>query len=357
MAGKPQGSKFLRALRHRWMGTQAVASRTLGIKIIFVDWHFIKKSTHAWINGPSQWTPIHSKTIQTLVASMTSVYIMTTARWSLFLITSLLVLVSTTHAFVLPAVTRPFTTTTTTTQIAALTTSSEEIESARAAFALCFFGAVGSASLGRDAIPIVWQKFQVAKTLEGQGPTLGGPSLELPWITGYPTNAVSIADVQKVLDNVASTSKTNAQAIVQDYPLPNQPPGYLTYESFALANANQNPLAVRAVFESLAISSEILVPETAQQVIEEYRQDLLTNKDSMDETTPLQQLRQNLIQTKTLSASALFFLVSILGIADYFAIYHLYKGWFPDWPGFQNFPLQLFDAELGLAAIPQYWIS
>ena len=45
------------------------------------------------------------------------------------------------------------------------------------------------------------------------------------------------------------------------------------------------------------------------------------------------------------------------GVADYFAIYHLYRGWFPDWPGAQNFPWQLLDKDLGIMAIPKYWIG
>ena len=44
----------------------------------------------------------------------------------------------------------------------------------RTAFFLCFFGAAGSAAIGRAVIPIVWEKYWDTQALVGAGNTLGG---------------------------------------------------------------------------------------------------------------------------------------------------------------------------------------
>mmetsp|Transcript_21752 Transcript_21752/g.60457 ORF Transcript_21752/g.60457 Transcript_21752/m.60457 type:complete len:274 (-) Transcript_21752:196-1017(-) len=218
----------------------------------------------------------------------------------------------------------------------------DETETARAAFALCSFGAVGSASLGREAFPIVWNKLKLTQSLQDQGPSQGGPVLELPWYTGYPTQALCERDVQAVLKSAIQMTPAK---IIQDYPQPNQPDFFLTYEKFAAALNNQhNPLAVRAVFESLSVNSELVTPQAAQETLQQYQGDLHL-------------LQQNLVQKKVLSYSAVLVLVLILGLADYFALYHLYKGWFPDWPAAVDFPWHVLDSEVGLLAIPKYWIG
>ncbi|GMI41649.1 hypothetical protein TeGR_g1719 [Tetraparma gracilis] len=57
-----------------------------------------------------------------------------------------------------------------------------------------------------------------------------------------------------------------------------------------------------------------------------------------------------------LGAAALALLVVVVGLADYFAFYHLWRGWFPMWPGLGNLPASLLDPERGVAAIPKYWL-
>ena len=50
-------------------------------------------------------------------------------------------------------------------------------------------------------------------------------------------------------------------------------------------------------------------------------------------------------------------LLFLLGGADVIAAYHGQKGWFPEWPGLDYFPDSLFDADVGLTAIPKYWLT
>jgi hypothetical protein len=45
----------------------------------------------------------------------------------------------------------------------------------RTAFCLCFFGATGSAAVGRAVIPVTWEKWQATQALKGTGTSLGGP--------------------------------------------------------------------------------------------------------------------------------------------------------------------------------------
>ena len=213
-----------------------------------------------------------------------------------------------------------------------------ELSAARAAFGLCFFGAAGSAAMGRSAIPQVWDKYQLTQSLKGQGPSLGGERIALPAVTGYPED-VRLADIQQIVSNNMTVAE-----MIETYPISGQWPGYLCYETYVKANADSNPLAVRAVFESLSLASNIIQPATAQEALEAYK-------------TDVDLLVENLRKSKALAVSAVLFLFVLLGLADYFALYHLYRGWFPEWPGAIDFPSALFDKDVGLFAIPKYWIG
>ena len=82
--------------------------------------------------------------------------------------------------------------------------SIEDIKSARAAFALCFFGAAGSASLGREVIPKTWGQWERTNALKGTGAEgSGGEEMDL---FGYP-EPVYTADVVKVLNNKMKPSE------------------------------------------------------------------------------------------------------------------------------------------------------
>lgn len=191
-----------------------------------------------------------------------------------------------------------------------------ELSTARAAFGLCFFGAAGTAALGRDAIPFVWKKFQATRALGGQGPVSGTSSetLGLSLVaTGYPED-IRVQDLQDVI-----YSNWTVGEMVEQFPCETAMAGYLSYECFRQANEGKNPLATRAVFESLAVGSDLVTPNKAQAALEAYQGDLSLIKD-------------NLTKTKVLGFSAVFILVVLLGLADWFAVYHLYKGFFPEWP-------------------------
>ena len=64
-----------------------------------------------------------------------------------------------------------------------------------------------------------------------------------------------------------------------------------------------------------------------------------------------------LAKARTVGIAALVILLGLLGAADYFSVYHLWKGWFPLWPGFDHLPGSLFSMDSGLAAIPDYWVD
>ena len=181
----------------------------------------------------------------------------------------------------------------------------EEIKAARAAFALCFFGAAGSASLGREVIPKTWNQWKSTQSLIGSGLGSGGPEMDL---FGYP-EPVFIKDVQQVLNN-----NLTAIEIEQEYPGTYQ--GYLEFQSLVAANPGVSPMAVRAVFDSLSvgINKNQIVATKVERIFDLYRSDL--NK-----------MAENIRLGKMIGVGAFFILLGLLGLADYFALYHLLRGW------------------------------
>ena len=218
----------------------------------------------------------------------------------------------------------------------------EDMESARTAFFIWFFGASGAAGIARSAFPRMYDSFRAIQELKGQGPTLGGPSLGIPLLlTGYPED-LSTANVQQVLNNPLSVDQ-----MVQKYPVADNfwsEKGYLTFQAFSQANAKCNPLTVRAIFDTFATSTNTVEPAVAQDKLDLYKQDLSS-------------LKQGLIASKLVSYSAIATLLFLLGLADVTAAGHAYHGWFPEWPGAVDFPWSILDSEKGLATIPQYWMS
>jgi len=137
--------------------------------------------------------------------------------------------------------------------------------------------------------------------------------LELP----YP-EPVYEADVVEILANIENMT---IPAIVQNYPIPNQIQGYLRYESLVLANPDSHPMAVRAVFDSLAlgINKNQVAPRVAVQRLESYKEDL-------------SRLKMELNKGRTIGVTALMILLTLIGAADYFSLYHLFHAYFPLWP-------------------------
>lgn len=156
------------------------------------------------------------------------------------------------------------------------------------------------------------------------GTSLGGEQLDL---IGYP-EPVYANDVMAVLEN----NITTISEIMEAYPIENALPGYLRYEALAQANDNIPQVAVRAVFDALAvgINKNSVNPQTAVAKMALFRDDL-------------NEMMQNSRTTRALGVTALVLLLSILGVADFFAVYHLWKGWFPTWQGFDQIPFSIFD--------------
>lgn len=211
----------------------------------------------------------------------------------------------------------------------------QEIEAARSAFVLCFAGAVGSAAVGREAIPVTYREWQKRNELKGKGTSLGGQDLEL---FGYPEPVYS-KDVMSVLKNNMTVNE-----MMEAYPVEGALPGYLRYESLAKANEGTSQMAVRAVFDSIAmgINKNQVNPFLAEQKMELFKEDIGL-------------LKENSQLTKTVGVTALVLLLSILGAADFFAVYHLWHGWFPEWHGFDQMPYSLFD-ERGISNLASTFI-
>jgi hypothetical protein len=204
-----------------------------------------------------------------------------------------------------------------------------------------FFGASGGAGIARSSFPRMYNNVKTIQGLKGKGPTLGGEKLGLNPLCGYPED-LSIADIKKILDDCPSVEE-----LVRKYPVEGNflaDRGYLTYSAFAEANKNNNPLTVRAIFDTLNTSTDVCNPETAQEKLDSYRE----NPDL---------IKGELLKSKLIGFSSIFVLLFLLGLADVIAFGHAKDGWFPEWPGAQNLPWSLFDADIGLGAIPQYWVS
>lgn len=217
----------------------------------------------------------------------------------------------------------------------------EAVNTARSEFFLWFFGASGSAGIARGQFPKMYQQVQYIQGLKGQGPTLGGEKIGLNPLCGYPED-LAIQDVEQVANNPLSI-----RDIIKRFPNDGSflaKKGYLTFTAFRAANDKANPLAVRAVFDTFAQSTDICAPEVAEQKLSEFRQDP-------------RKLNGALLASKSAGWSSIGLLLFLLGLADFVAAGHAYHGWFPDWPGGRDFPWSLADPNDGaIWNIPKYWI-
>lgn len=200
-----------------------------------------------------------------------------------------------------------------------------EMETARAAFVLCLAGALGTAAVGREVIPVTIREWKKTNALKGQGTSsMTGEQLDL---FGYPEPVWS-GDVMAILNN-----KMTVNDIIAEYPIEGQLPGYLRFESLLQANPDVSQVAVRALFDSIAvgINKNSIAPSIAIEKIESYKRD------------GLEEMMKNSQLSKTIGVVALVVLLSLLGAADYFAIFHLFHGWFPEWSGTARLPFSLLD--------------
>jgi hypothetical protein len=222
--------------------------------------------------------------------------------------------------------------------VADISAAIQDMETSRVAFFLWFFGASGGAGIARSAFPRMYNSAQAIKGMKGEGKTLGGQTLGLNPLCGYPED-LSIADVQKILNNGLTVEQ-----LVEKFPVEGNflsAKGYLTYKAFKEANKDNNPLAVRAIFDSLNSSTEVCSPDIAQQKLDSYKEDPFL-------------IAAELFKAKLIGFSSIFTLLFLLGLADVTAFGHARSGWFPDWPGLTNFPVSFIS---DLKEIPNYWVK
>lgn len=214
------------------------------------------------------------------------------------------------------------------------------IEGARREAFFWFFGASGGAGIARSQFPKMYQNTQFIRDLAGRGPTEGGETVGISPLVGYPQD-ISKADLAKIVNNPKSVEQ-----IVEENPYPENflaAKGYLIYDAFADGNPDCNPLAVRAVFDTFSQSTSVVAPDVARQKLDSYK------ADPSGET-----FKTELLLSKIKGYAAIATLLFLLGLADVFAFKDVAAGWFPDWPGLQNFPESIWNP--GLSTIPQYWI-
>merc|ERR1712238_382279 len=191
-----------------------------------------------------------------------------------------------------------------------------EMEGARVAFWLCFFGASGSAAIGRAVIPLTYGKYQETVALKG----------------------------------VLSERSLGVEKIVKKFPIKGRPRSkvFLVSEALQKANPRIPPMATRAVFDSFSsgLPKASVPPVDAIRMLEIY-------SDSNDPR--FRKLVDQINYGRTVGATAFFTLLAIIGLADWFAFYHLWRGFFPLWQGLSELPTSLFD-ERGILAIPKFWV-
>ena len=144
----------------------------------------------------------------------------------------------------------------------------QEMTNARFAFWMCFYGAAGVGSIGRELIPIVFGRYQSTNSLtlgeenykkEILNRGVNSNSLDASsdvdlGIWGYPEKIYK-HDVEMILKNPLTPTQ-----IAKKYPLSmagrynythmeGDDIPFLGYDSFVKANPNANPVALRAVFD------------------------------------------------------------------------------------------------------------
>ena len=211
------------------------------------------------------------------------------------------------------------------------------VEDARRLFYLWFFGGSGGGGIAIAAFPAMFERFSDMRALKGQGPSAGGENIGLSPLCGYPEDLKS-ADLAKILNN-----KMSVERMVEVGPKDSfwAERGYLRFEAFEAANKGANPLALRAVFDALTTSTSTVEPDIAQELLDSFKGDT-------------EKFKTTLLISKAKGYSAIATLLFLLGLATSVSAEALYKGWFPEWPGADNFPIGLVDP--GVWTIPDYWV-
>ena len=85
-----------------------------------------------------------------------------------------------------------------------------DVDVNRISFFIWFFGASGGAGIARSAFPRMYNSVRYVQNLKGVGPTLGGPTIGLSPLCGYPED-ISVADVQKIVNSKLSIEQIVAK--------------------------------------------------------------------------------------------------------------------------------------------------
>mmetsp|Transcript_15765 Transcript_15765/g.36495 ORF Transcript_15765/g.36495 Transcript_15765/m.36495 type:complete len:254 (+) Transcript_15765:117-878(+) len=205
----------------------------------------------------------------------------------------------------------------------------EDVENSRALFFIWFFGASGAASIARSAFPTMYSRLTYVQSLKGEGPTLGGDTLGVSPLCGYPED-IAVKDIQKVINNRMTIEKIVKKFPEEDNYLASK--GYVTFSAFEQANRGANPMAIRAVFDTFSQSTDVSEPRVAQEKLNFYRDDVYA-------------IKNGLLKSKITGYVTVITLLFLLGYADFTAAGHVRDGWFHYW--------KLAD---GLQNIPDFWI-
>ena len=217
-----------------------------------------------------------------------------------------------------------------------------EVESARKLFYLWFFGGSGGGGVALAAFPAMYDRFSDMRSLKDEGPSSDDDTyIGLSPLCLFPRD-LKYQDVKKILDN-----KMSVETMVEKGPKDSfwAERGYLRYPAFAAANPNCNPLTLRAIFDSMTTSTSTVEPDVAQELLDAYRED----DDPM-----FGKFKQTLLLTKAKGYFAIGVLLFLLGLVVQVSAGALADGWFPEWPGKDNFPMSIIDP--GLLSIKDYWI-
>eukprot|EP00536_Pseudo-nitzschia_multiseries_P004028 jgi/Psemu1/187217/e_gw1.65.118.1 len=175
----------------------------------------------------------------------------------------------------------------------------------------------------------MYGQFQEMRALKGCEPSLGGDTIGLSPLCGYPED-LSVKDLEKIVNN-----RLNIQQMVEKFPIENNflsKSGYITFAAYEMANKGCNPLAVRAVFDTFAQSTDASDPFVAQDKIDSYKEDVY-------------RISGSLLYSKATGYVAVGTLLFLVGLADVIVLGHARDGWFPGW-AFAD----------GILNIPQYWV-
>lgn len=212
-----------------------------------------------------------------------------------------------------------------------------DIDSARKLFYLWFFGGSGGAGIAIAAFPDMYRRFMEMRSLAMKGPTEGGETIGISPLCLYPDD-LKLKDVKKVLNNPMSVETMVKLGPKESFWAQR---GYLRYEAFEAANRNCNPLAVRAIFDAMTTSTSTVEPDLAQDLLDSFREDLTVLKNA-------------LLVNKMKGYCAIAVLLFLLGLAATVSLEAFAAGWFPNWPGRDDFPIGLVSP--GFWTIPDYWI-